>query len=59
VQAARAPPIPGQAIKRAPQAHLHFHGVTAEKVAAIHQDSPGVNLDGRQRVTWAWPRQDR
>jgi hypothetical protein len=38
--------------------HLHFHGISAEDVAAILQDSPGVNLDGQQRVTRAWPRQD-
>jgi hypothetical protein len=38
--------------------HLHFHGISAEDVAAILQDSPDVNLDGQQRVTRAWPRQD-
>jgi len=27
-------------------------------VAAILQDAPGVNPDGQQRVTQAWPRQD-
>jgi len=59
VRAARPLPPPRQAIERAPEVHLHFHGVTAEDVAAILQDSPGVNLDGQQRVTWAWPRQDR
>jgi Tfp pilus assembly major pilin PilA len=57
VRAARPLPPP-QAIERAPEVHLHFHGVTAGDVAAILQDSPGVNLDGQQRVTWAWPRQD-
>jgi hypothetical protein len=57
----RGPPgrsQPRQAIERAPEAHLHFHGVIAEDVAAILEDSPGVNRDGQRRVTWAWPRQD-
>ena len=54
VRAARPLPPPRQAIERAPEVHLHFHGVTAEDVAAIVQDSPGVNLGGQQRVTWAW-----
>ena len=57
-RAARPLPPPRQAMERAPEVHLHFRGVTAEDVAAILQDSPGVNLDGQQRVTWAWPRQD-
>jgi hypothetical protein len=45
-------------IERVPEAHLHFRGLIAEDVAAIFQDGPGVNRDGQQRVTWAWPRQD-
>jgi hypothetical protein len=38
--------------------HLHFHGVTAEDVAAILRDGHTVNPGSGPRVTPAWPIQE-
>jgi hypothetical protein len=46
VHAAQDRPEP-RALPARPEVHLHFHGVTAEDVAAI---VAGVNHDGHGRV---------
>jgi len=38
--------------------HLHFHGVSAENVAAILRDGHGVNPGSGPRVTPAWPKRE-
>jgi hypothetical protein len=46
----RGPPSRNPAIGRAPEVHLHLHGVSAEDIAAIVNRQTGP---GRGPLTWA------
>ncbi len=60
VRAAHPLPQPPPAIEQAPEVHVHhhWHGVSAEDVAAILRDGNAVNPGSGPRVTPAWPKRE-
>ena len=60
VRAAHPFPPPPPAVKQAPEVHVrhHWHGVSAEDVAAIIRDGNAVNPGSGPRVTPAWPKRE-
>jgi hypothetical protein len=58
--AAHPLPPPPPAIEQAPEVHVHhhWHGVSAEDVAAIVRDGNAVNPGSGPRVTPAWPKRE-